>query len=168
MLALAAVVVFFIALITAAVWDVIFQEIPNLAPVGVVGAFIVFAITEPLGIWTVISHVTVGMATLGAFSVFFLRGWMGGGDVKLIAASAVWFGTQGVFPYLLTMAFVGGGFALFIIVVRFLVPKGLQFRSTWLQRFVLPGEGIPYGVAIALACLGALPYLPSAGLETLN
>ncbi len=167
MLTLVAVAVFSVALIVAAAWDIVTQEIPNLSAVAVVVAFVIVAIAESLGLWAVVTHLLVGAAAFGVFGAFFWRGWMGGGDVKLIAACAIWFGASGVLPYLLMLAFIGGGFALLVLIARLAIPERVQLKPMWLKRLMLSREGVPYGVAIATAGLIALPYMPAAGLETL-
>ncbi|MDA4831224.1 hypothetical protein NY536_07050, partial [Enterobacter hormaechei] len=74
------------------------------------------------------------------FAGIFAAGWMGGGDVKMIGALALWLPPGGVLSMLMLMAIAGG--AITIVMVA---------DSRWRRR-----EGaveVPYGVAIAAAAL---------------
>lgn len=73
---------------------------------------------------------------------------MGGGDIKLLAALALWTGwSQTSIQFLVYMAVIGGLFALAILLVR----RFAFFLPVNLPRILRAGEPIPYGVAIALA-----------------
>ncbi len=85
----------------------------------------------------------LAMVMLALFAGAFALGMMGGGDVKLIAALALWLPVGPFLTLLMVMSLVGGAVTLLMIVERRLAPK----------------EGvleIPYGVAIAFAGLLAL------------
>ena len=72
---------------------------------------------------------------------------LGGGDGKLLAASAVWFGWAGLFKFVIYVAILGGVLALFILGLR---RAGLRESWTgrpWIQRLRAPDRGIPYGIA---------------------
>ena len=77
----------------------------------------------------------------------FARGWMGGGDIKLLAASVLWFDLSSGWRLLVAIAIAGGIVALFVIFVR-----RLAWSDQIRQRVLLlkPREGIAYGIAIAL------------------
>ena len=99
------------------------------------------------------AHALAGPATWGplvapplvfaAGLVLFARGWMGGGDVKLLTAASVWTGVGGLPALLLATALAGGGLALAAIAVRALP---LADGPRVLER----GAPLPYGVAIAI------------------
>jgi prepilin peptidase CpaA len=70
---------------------------------------------------------------------------MGGGDVKLLAACALWFNLDQGWKMLVAAAIAGGLETLIVMIVRALPwPSSIRKRLAVLQR----GEGIPYGVAI--------------------
>ena len=57
----------------------------------------------------------------GVFALFlgaFAAGWMGGGDVKLIAALALWLPLGGMMGLLVTMSLLGGGLTLLLLAER--------------------------------------------------
>ena len=50
--------------------------------------------------------------------VFFARGWIGGGDAKLAAATALWLGFDHLLAYLLYASLFGGLLTLVLLQVR--------------------------------------------------
>ncbi|RSV16868.1 peptidase [Sphingomonas sp. ABOLG] len=85
-------------------------------------------------------QVGVALIVLAAFCVAFHFGWMGGGDVKMIAALALWVPVPALIQILLVMSIVGG-----LITVVMLLDH--RIRKT------AGNPEVPYGVAIAIAGL---------------
>lgn len=85
-------------------------------------------------------QVGVALIVLAAFCVAFHFGWMGGGDVKMIAALALWVPVSALIQILLVMSIVGG-----IITVVMLIDHRI--------RKAVGNPEVPYGVAIAIAGL---------------
>jgi prepilin peptidase CpaA len=85
-------------------------------------------------------QVGVALIVLAAFCVAFHFGWMGGGDVKMIAALALWVPVPALIQILLVMSIVGG-----LITVVMLIDH--RMRKT------AGNPEVPYGVAIAIAGL---------------
>lgn len=83
---------------------------------------------------------------LAAGTFLFARGWMGGGDVKLLAACALWLDLASGWKMLVAVAIAGGIETLLILIMRKL-PWAEQW-GTKLTIFRRRG-GIPYGIAIA-------------------
>ena len=81
---------------------------------------------------------------VGAFAM----GWMGGGDVKMIGALALWLPTASLMPMLMTMSVIGGGITLLLMLERRWKPVGGPDAPAPIE--------VPYGVAIAAAGLLAL------------
>jgi prepilin peptidase CpaA len=86
--------------------------------------------------------------SIGTF--LFGRGVVGGGDVKLFAATVLWFDLGASGRLLMWTALAGGALAVLIIVARTL-PWPAGFRSR--VRVLQPKAGIPYGVAIAAGAI---------------
>jgi prepilin peptidase CpaA len=86
--------------------------------------------------------IQIGLATivLLVFTGLFALGMMGGGDVKMLAAIALWMPLQAMATLIIVMALVGGLVTLVTVI---------HHRMT--RRIGRPE--IPYGVAIALAGL---------------
>lgn len=128
-------------LVSAAVEDVRTREIANWKNA-------VIALTAPLWWWAsglspwpdAAIQLAVAAAVLGAFAAAFAFGWMGGGDVKLLAALALWLPVWWLPTMLVVMSLIGAGVTLAAIV-----------HHRW-RRHTSAVE-VPYGVAIAAAAL---------------
>jgi prepilin peptidase CpaA len=127
-----------LTLIVAAVIDVRTFTISNRLNAGI-------ALTAPLFWWAAgISfwpgaavQVAVATAVFAVLAAAFFIGMMGGGDVKLAAALALWFSPQSTLHFLVWMSLAGG-----------LLTLGLMVAHRVRRR---PGRPeIPYGVAIAI------------------
>ena len=128
-------------LVAAAVLDLRSRTIPNTLNLAVALLAIPFWWASGLGLWPD-AALQVGIAALvfGLFALAFAVGAMGGGDVKLLGALALWLPWQALLPMLVIMSLAGGVLTLAMVVRQRLARK----------------EGrpeIPYGVAIAFAGL---------------
>jgi prepilin peptidase CpaA len=130
--------------------------IPNWITIILTSAFLAFAATymEP---GAILVHVAVMGFVFLVFLVFFIAGWVAGGDVKLIAAITLWMGLEHVINFVLLTSVLGSLLALALLQIRqygFLVSGVLG--DTWLfQRVSTLAENrqCPYGVAIGIAAL---------------
>jgi prepilin peptidase CpaA len=93
--------------------------------------------------------------------MFALR-WIGGGDAKLMAASALWMGASGLAPLLLYTTLAGGVLTLVLIAAR---RHGAAFvghtgpdADHWVGRLMDRQGDVPYGVAICVGALTAFPF----------
>ena len=91
----------------------------------------------------------------------FRFGILGGGDVKLLAAVALWLGfTQALLVFVLAVALFGGALALLLLVLR----GGLALHAIPLAGYVptalQPRAPIPYGVAVAAGGLWVISSVP--------
>ena len=133
--------------------------IPNWIIVTLGAAFVVFALLylEPM---TAIWHVVVALAVFCLTATFFAVNWIGGGDVKLLTATALWAGPQHVASLLLMMSALGFVLAMVLMGLRthdtFIAPwlPDNMFLSR-LQTLAKQGQ-CPYGVAIGVAALVAV------------
>jgi prepilin peptidase CpaA len=90
--------------------------------------------------------------------VFFACGWIGGGDAKLAAVTALWLGFDQLLNYLLYASLVGGAMTLLMIRLRMMpLPAALQGQE-WAERLHQPQGGVPYGIALAAAALVVYPH----------
>lgn len=85
----------------------------------------------------------VGLGVFALFCAAFYLGQMGGGDVKLIGALALWLPALPLMHMLVLMSLLGGALTLVM-----LADHHLRHRQTALE--------VPYGVAIAMAALIAV------------
>jgi prepilin peptidase CpaA len=102
-------------------------------------------------------HLAAGAAVLAVSFSLFAFGWIGGGDAKLMAATAVWFGFDLVLEYVALSCLFGGALTLGILFVRqHPLPAGLIERP-WIAHLHARTTGIPYGIALGIAALLVLP-----------
>jgi prepilin peptidase CpaA len=98
------------------------------------------------------------------FLVIYQRGWMGGGDVKLLVALALGLPLAGVVQLLTVTALAGAGLAVLHLMMRLLpCPAAAPAGSSFLRRVYaaerwrnLRRAPLPYGVAIACGGIWAL------------
>jgi prepilin peptidase CpaA len=108
----------------------------------------------------VLSHAGAGAVVLVVTFGFFARGWIGGGDAKLAAATAMWFGFGYLLNYLVYASLLGGALTLLLIEFRLVPLPGLLAGQFWAQRLHRQGGDIPYGIALAGAALLVYPDTP--------
>jgi prepilin peptidase CpaA len=143
-----------IALLVAAFTDWRSRRIGNWLNGGIAAAAPLFWWSSWLELWPDIAlQLGVALGTLGVLAVLFALGAMGGGDVKLLAALALWIAPAPFLKLVVMMALLGG--VLTIVFCAWHVMRR--------QRDKL---AIPYGVAIAMAGLWVLGtnYLPAGTL----
>lgn len=130
-----------IALLIAAFTDIRRRQIDNWLNGAIAVAAPLYWWAAGYALWPDIGY-QLGMAlgVLVVLSVLFALRWMGGGDVKLLTALALWFTPAWYFKLLIVMALVGG--LLTLVVGSWHVARRQRDRLA-----------IPYGVAIATAGL---------------
>jgi prepilin peptidase CpaA len=141
--------ILFSLLLFASLEDLWRLQIEDWLSAGVaLGAFIGLAVVGPAAaLW---QNLLLSALVLGVGTLLFRRGWMGGGDVKLLAACALWFDLAQGWKMLLAVVLAGGLESLLIMILRLLPwSEGFRRHVAWLQT----AEGLPYGVAIAAGML---------------
>ena len=88
--------------------------------------------------------------------VCFACGWIGGGDAKLAAATALWLGFGHLFDYLVYASLLGGALTLLIVQFRTMPLPRVRWSAAWAERLHRQGGGVPYGIALAAAALAGL------------
>ena len=145
--------IFPICMIFATFYDLFTMTIPNRVVLALLAAFVICAPLAGMGLQTAFLHVAVALVVLAVGFVLFNIGVMGGGDAKLLAVSALWFGTAFTVPYLFAASILGGILTFIIIVARRAsVPKKLQ-EIGWINRLLDANQGVPYGAALGPAAL---------------
>jgi prepilin peptidase CpaA len=147
------VILLFAILAAAAIEDFIRLRISNITcGAAFLGAFIAMAIGGfSLDLW---QNAVVFLFLLGAGMLLFTLGWMGGGDVKFLAALGLWVNIIAGVWMLATTLLAGGVLAAVYIGVR--VARGQPFGKKYKSK------GIPYGIAIAVGA--ALIFAGQYGL----
>jgi prepilin peptidase CpaA len=141
----------------AAVSDLLTMTISNRLCLGLTAAFVAFAIACGLD-WNQLAwHLGAGFIVLAFGFCFFAAGWIGGGDAKLAAATALWFGFDPLIIYLGLAGILGGFLTLGLLQARTYPLPGFIERWPWAKRLHDKQTGIPYGIALAASALIVFP-----------
>jgi prepilin peptidase CpaA len=149
-----------LAMIVAALRDLTSYTIPNRISLALLAAFVPVALLAGMSLPALGLSVLVGGAMLGvAVGMFALR-WIGGGDAKVLAVSALWLGWPAVMPFAVWTALAGGGLAVILMCGRRLSQPIVARGPPWVGRLLTPGGDVPYGLAICVGALMAYPASP--------
>jgi prepilin peptidase CpaA len=141
----------------AAASDLVSMTISNRLCLFLVGAFALCAVLLGLSLAEIGWHLAAGGLVLVVAFGLFAAGWIGGGDAKLAAATALWFGFDQLMPYLSIAGMLGGLLTFAILMLRSRPLPTLVETWPWLRRLHAANEGVPYGIALAFAALLILP-----------
>jgi prepilin peptidase CpaA len=151
---------------TAALSDLFTMKIPNWIALAISGVFIVVALVSGMALADFGMHLAAGLLVLVVSFVFFSRGWIGGGDAKLAAAAAMWFGFSDLLSFLLIASVFGGVLTLLLLFFRTQPLPFVAVMPSWVLRLHDRATGIPYGIALAAA--GLLVYQSSDWIKTVD
>jgi prepilin peptidase CpaA len=154
--------VFIASLAALAIHDVVTFRIPNWANAALAVAFLPFAAAAGLAgaeVWWLGHLAACVIVFVVGFGMFQMRA-LGGGDVKLLAAAALWIGWGGLLPFVVWVGISGGGLVLLLLALRKNLPMLIAWASptipqSW-PRVLTSGEKVPYGVAIAIGGILAM------------
>ncbi|MBN8938204.1 MAG: prepilin peptidase [Rhizobiales bacterium] len=155
---LAILLVFPAMMAFSAASDLFTMTISNRVSLILIAGFIVLALVTGMS-WEVIGmHVLAGLAVLVITFAFFAFGWIGGGDAKLAAATALWLGWSQLMEYAVLSSMLGGSLTIGLLLLRGapLHPSFL-IREGWYAKITDEKTGIPYGIALATAGLLLYP-----------
>ncbi|MEL6529201.1 MAG: prepilin peptidase [Pseudomonadota bacterium] len=139
-----------IALVFAACTDIKRRQIDNWLNAAIALGAPVFWWTSGLALWPDVAlQFAVAIGAFALLSILFALRMMGGGDVKLLTALALWIEPGAFLQLLIIMAIAGG--------VLTIVMGAYHFLQNQKERLA-----IPYGVAIAFGGLWVLAanYIP--------
>ena len=146
-------------LLIAVIFDIRARRIPNVV-CGAVAVGGLGAQFWDVGVLAALTGLAAGVGTIALLYVFWQRGGIGGGDVKLAGAVAVWVGPISLPAYWLSAALAGGATAAVCYFasrgsVRREIRQNLTLAAVQqMMPDVSPAGGgrvsVPYGVAIAL------------------
>jgi len=144
----------------AAASDAFRMRIPNALILFLLAGYALSIALSPPGWADLAASAAVGMAILAGGMILFARGWMGGGDVKLLAVSGLWFGPAATPAFLLLTALAGGLVTLGLVAFRAVgAPRLIGVRIAALHD---PSGHVPYGIAIAAAAVAVAFLRPGA------
>jgi len=153
MIEIAIFAIFSACLVTAALCDFTGLKVPNVltAPFAAVGIGVV-----------VLQTPDAVLMTFGAALAVFLIGWalfalgvMGGGDGKLMAATAIWLGPFALVDFAVLIALFGGMLAAAVLLLHRAEKYQVLLGPRWMERLSAPRPPVPYALAIAPAGIAA-------------
>jgi len=141
----------------AASSDLLTMTISNRLSLALTGGFFLLAFITGMNLHEFGMHLAAAATVLVVAFIFFSRGWIGGGDAKLAAATALWLGFDHLLDYMLYASLFGGALTLVILQFRKLPLPAVLSRQAWILRLHETGGGVPYGIALAAAALAVYP-----------
>ena len=153
-------VVFPLCLAVAACSDFLTMLIPNRVSAILLASFVIVAPLAGLGLTEIAMHLAAGLVVFSVCFALFALNVMGGGDAKLLTASAVWFGmTFSLVEFLIYVSFLGGILTFAILSLRShtnaILASGLPVPG-----HILSAKKVPYGIAIGIGAFMAYPSSP--------
>ena len=154
-------VVFPFCMVHAAISDTLSMTISNRVTLLLIATFAIVAPLAGLG-WTDYGmHFAAGALVLAVTFSLFAMGTMGGGDAKLLAATAVWMGWSfELVQYLVYSSFVGGILTVAILFYRRSALSVYTGSNPLLRNFADHSAAVPYGIALGIAGLLIYPETP--------
>jgi prepilin peptidase CpaA len=141
----------------AASSDLFTMTIANRVSLILVGGFVLLALLTGMSAHDMLIHAGVAAAVLVVAFLCFTRGWIGGGDAKLAAATVLWLGFAHLADYLFYASIFGGALTLLIIYFRTVPLPAVFVGRPWAERLHRSDSGVPYGIALAAAALIVYP-----------
>ncbi|MEN0115132.1 MAG: prepilin peptidase [Agrobacterium cavarae] len=149
-----------LCLALAASTDLLEMTIPNRISIILLGTFIIVAPLSGMQWQTFFLSLGAGLAVFSSCFILFTLNVMGGGDAKLLTASAVWFGfNASLAVFLIAVAFVGGILTLAILSLRS-HSQEIMTTGVPIPDSLLVAKKVPYGIAIAIGGLMTYPEAP--------
>jgi prepilin peptidase CpaA len=142
----------------AASSDLLTMTISNPVSLILVAGFLALALVSGMSAAELGGHFGAGALVLALAFTCFACGWIGGGDAKLAAATALWLGFDQLLPYLLYASVLGGVLTFGLIQFRLMPLPAALAGQVWAERLHRMDTGIPYGIALAASALLIYPY----------
>jgi prepilin peptidase CpaA len=141
----------------AAASDLLTMTISNRVSLALAAGFLILALASGMDLADILNHIGAGAIVLVVAFGCFAMGWVGGGDAKIAATAALWFGFAELLDFLLYASLFGGALTLLLLQFRqWPLPYSLAGQA-WLLRLHAKESGIPYGIALAIGALMIYP-----------
>jgi prepilin peptidase CpaA len=142
----------------AASSDLLTMTISNRISIALVVCFFALAAAVQMPLQDVLFSSGCGLLVLAIAFTLFCLGWIGGGDAKLAASTALWLGWGHMLDYGLVASVFGGILTLALIQLRRWPLPRAMLRHGWVARLHAPDSGVPYGIALAAAGIVIYPH----------
>ena len=154
-----------VLLLIGSIWDIAKRRIPNLVTGAVALSGVVVQLVDRGG-WAAASGIGAAVVSVALLWRPWTAGGLGGGDVKLASAVAIWVGLGGMIRYALAVAAAGGVVALVMYFISRksirqdiktnLTLAALQQNLPTVEARSAGRPSVPYGLAIAAGAAFAL------------
>jgi len=141
----------------AAASDLFTMTISNRVSLALMAGFLALALASGMAPYEILIHAGAGAAVLAVGFACFAMGWVGGGDAKVAAAAALWFGFGHLLNYLVYASLFGGALTLMLLQFRQWPLPYMFAGQAWLLKLHAKDSGIPYGIALAIGALTVYP-----------
>lgn len=160
MISAAILVIFPLCMAMTAFSDLLTMTIPNRMSAILIASFLAIAPFAGLSFQDIGMHLLAGATVFAVCFSLFAFGIMGGGDAKILTASAIWFGmNESLVIYILYVSVFGGLLTLGILFLRanhnLLIVSRVPLPETLLHN-----KKVPYGISIGAAAFVAFPSSP--------
>lgn len=129
-----------VLLLAATATDIAFRRVPNM----VSAMLMVSGLVLRAGAGSLLSGLVAALAVFAMAALCWRRGWIGGGDVKLLAAATLSLPPLLTPAFLLAVALAGGVLALLYLALSMLLRRGGAGRRAS-EFSALPPEGLRRG-----------------------
>jgi prepilin peptidase CpaA len=137
--------------------DLLTMTISNRISLALIAGFLVLAPLGGMGMHDFLMHLAAGATVLAVAFACFAIGQVGGGDAKIAACVALWFGFGHILEFLLCASLFGGALTLVLLQLRqWPLPYPLNGQA-WLLRLHDKRSRVPYGIALTFGALMVYP-----------
>ena len=157
LIALSTLLIFPALMAFSASSDLFTMTIPNRVSFGLVVGYFGLALLAGLPPTAIAINMACGVCVLILTFSMFSMGWIGGGDAKLAAATALWLGWAHLLDFGVMTSMFGGVLTFGILASRKIRLPAWAAGQEWLTRLHSAGNGVPYGIALAAAGLMVYP-----------
>jgi prepilin peptidase CpaA len=155
--AVCGLVLFPLAMIYAGLMDVVTLTIRNTLVVAIGCVWLVLAPLAGFTLAELGTSVALAGGILAVTFTLFALGWIGGGDAKLAAVTALWFSPQEAFLFFAYASVLGGILTVVLLQLRASPIPMFLHRVPWIAQLRDARTGVPYGAAMAPAALLVFP-----------
>lgn len=139
--------------LAAAIGDVLTMRIPNWLNAATAISVVPMAVLAGMPLDVAQWHLLAGLVMLLFGFGLFSRGYIGGGDAKLMAAAALWVGWSALLPFVLVTTLAGGALAIIYKLWQLVRTEHVVRDFAWLRKAIRADLELPYGIAIAVGAL---------------
>lgn len=158
MLEASILVIFPMCLALGAMTDLISMTIPNRVSVLLAASFCIIAPLTGMDMAIFGWHFIAAGCVFGFCLFSFAINAMGGGDAKILSASALWYGfSPDLIEYLVYVAVFGAGLTFLVLILRANSNLLMATRIPMPLYVYNSTAGVPYGIAIGTAALITFP-----------